>query len=103
MASEREKLELQAEQGDADAALRLARYYAFAKSNPDEELKWLSRSAELGNATAQYNLAYILIYDEEHKNLDEAAKWLDRAAAGASATSDDRLKTSISELQEELQ
>lgn len=99
---EREQLEREAKAGDAEAALRLSQYYGFAKTDLEREVLWLRKAAELGSASAQYNLAYTLIYVTEYKNLSEARKWLDRAKQSAAAEGKTELQRQIQGLEEEL-
>ena len=86
-----------AEQGNADAQFLLARIYMqdeidlvltdypsmetikeMASPNLSEGVKWLKKSAEQGNVSAQRSLgAYY--YNKEH-NLEEAQKWFNKAS-----------------------
>ena len=92
---ERERLEKQAEAGDAAAALQLAEYYSSAKRDVDRQVVWLRKAAELGNASAQYNLASILVNDAKHRNPSEARVWLEKARTSAYAEGDDDLLSRI--------
>ena len=99
---EQQALQQKANEGDAGAALRLARFYAFAKNDAAQEMIWLTRAAELGDASAQYNLAYAFIYDENYKDLDAAGQWLEKAMVGVRGKRDEKLEQSILSLQAEL-
>jgi TPR repeat protein len=59
--SERLRLEQKATSGDASAAMRLWQYYAIElhDDGPSGD-RWLCRAADLGDATAQWNLGYSL-------------------------------------------
>ena len=69
-------LEEAANKGDAHASALLSRHYAHVAGGDAMELLWLKRAAELGDATSQYNLAYILVYDSKNRDLVGAEKWL---------------------------
>lgn len=73
-----------AEQGDADAQLRLGiRYYNGdgTTKNPEEAVVWFRKAAEQGNMVAQYYLG-IHYYngDGTAKNTEEAVAWFRKAA-----------------------
>ena len=74
-----------ANQGDADAQLKLGRMYAFGQGVPKniaEALKWYRLAAEHGLADAQILLG--LLYDFGHgvpQNDAEALKWYRLTAA----------------------
>jgi TPR repeat protein len=74
-----------AEQGDADAQLRLGTLYARGETvakNDREALKWFMRSARQSNSQAQYQVG--LMYAAGRgvaQNDAEAVRWFRRAAA----------------------
>lgn len=70
---EQEKLLSKAEAGDAEAALRLSRYYSFIRLDREKGRHWLTRAAQGGHVLAQYSLAVAL--RSEGKDLSEAAHW----------------------------
>lgn len=96
---ERARLERAANEGDGNAAHRLAQYYGLAVNNSEKERTWLYRAAELGNASAQYHLAYILIYDEANRSFSEAEQWLAKAKANANAETNTALYRMIGDLE----
>src|SRR5678816_1470334 len=64
--AERLQLERKAADGDASAAMRLWTYYAIELHDSRAADPWLCRAAELGDATAQWNLGYSI---KEHFGL----------------------------------
>ena len=58
--AERLRLERKAADGDTSAAMRLWGYYALELHDGLSGDRWLCRAAELGDATAQWNLGYSL-------------------------------------------
>lgn len=79
--SDREIINLKqkAEQGDADAALRLSYYYSLCLNDGKQEQQWLEKSAELGNARAQYNLGILYLSSQLFHDKEKAIFWLTRA------------------------
>ena len=53
-------------------------YYRYRHYN--EAIKWLTLSAEQGNAWAQLDLGHLYQYNKKVRNFDEAIKWLTLAA-----------------------
>jgi TPR repeat protein len=77
-----------AQSGDATAAWKLYLYYNIARNDPENGLRWLTKSAEYGNPNAQYNLGCTYL------NLQDTAKakfWFQRAADSGSAEAKIRL------------
>jgi TPR repeat protein len=64
--AERLRFEQKAADGDASAAMRLWEYYAIELHDSRAADPWLCRAAELGDATAQWNLGYSI---KEHLGL----------------------------------
>ena len=86
MAEYIDRIRKNAEQGDADAQIKLGIYYTLAMgvpSNPRESVKWIRQAAEQGNAEAQGILASF--YAEGYGGLSvsqaEYVKWIRLAAA----------------------
>jgi len=77
---EQQRLVERANRGDGAAALRLANYHLFITDNIDEAVRWLKKSAEAGNATAQYNLAVIYLNNERLQDRGQAKLLLEAAA-----------------------
>jgi len=80
-----------AEQGNADAQLRLGLMYANGKGVPEndaEAVKWYHKAAEQGNAIAQSRLGYMYEYGNGvARNVAEAVKWYRKAAEQGFANS----------------
>lgn len=62
--------------GDVKSAFRLYNYYTFSKYDDEKSQYWLSKSAELGDATAMYTLAMDCY---EKKDFQNALKWAQKA------------------------
>ena len=74
-------LEKQAKSGDSDAQLKLGVINDECMKNYDEAFKWLKKSAEQGNITAQYNIGIMYnVGKGTQKNKAEAVKWLKKSA-----------------------
>jgi TPR repeat protein len=58
---DRIKLAEAGENGDGEAAFKLAQFYNFSVKNPELERHWLRISATNDHLVGQYNLAYTLI------------------------------------------
>lgn len=76
---QREKLEMRATAGDADAAFRLAEFYHHFAHDKTQGHFWMQWAAEKGHVTAQNNLAMSLWLDPARRM--EAVQWLEKAAA----------------------
>lgn len=77
---EQKQLMTEANDGDANAAIRLSQYYEFIENNRSESIKWLRISAKNGQIIAQYNLGYLLFHDKDEATQKEAMYWLYEAA-----------------------
>ena len=70
-----------ADNGDSDAQLKLGIINDECMKNYDEAFKWLKKSAEQGNITAQYNIGIMYnVGKGTKKNKAEAVKWLKKSA-----------------------
>lgn len=83
-------LQVQAEQGDADAQFRLGTLYEHGlgvKENHQAALDWLRRAAEQGHVAAQSSLGALYSFDLEDLPADYALArtWLFRAAEQGNA------------------
>ena len=74
--AELESLKIEAGNGDNKAAFRLYEYYEFSDYNLEKSNLWELKSAELGNSTAQYNIA-VSFY--ESNRFDQALFWCKKA------------------------
>lgn len=83
---ERLSLQGKAKEGDSDAAFKLSQYYTFRSTHTPESpyWHWLTRAAELGHPTAQYNLGFIYFY--EQNNQQAAFEWFLKSAEGGSVS-----------------
>ncbi len=99
----RHQLEVNAYNGNAEAALQLSKFYSFVRNDVKSEVKWLKRAAELGNAEGQYTLGYVLLHDEENCNLLEAERWLMEAEISAGKRGDEELLSFVKQTQRDLQ
>ena len=82
LSPENEKMLLvEADEGNADAAYRLSKFYGLTRNDFPKEFIYLQKAAELGKPDAQYNLG--VMFKNGHgvkQNLTEAAKWYRKAA-----------------------
>ncbi|MFO7593868.1 MAG: tetratricopeptide repeat protein [Pseudomonadota bacterium] len=75
------QMQQQAEQGDAWAQLNLGAAYdngLGVEQNVEQARHWYQKAAEQGLAEAQFNLAHLLVTEEEQSAL--AAEWMLKAA-----------------------
>jgi len=79
---ERQRLEIEAARGGADAAFKLYEYFEYGVADKISAVKWLRVAAEKGHVVAQFNLGYLLAQGEKAAELKEAKKWLLLAEAG---------------------
>lgn len=79
---ERWSLQGKAKNGDMDAAFKLAQYYTHRSPHTEGSpyWNWLTKAAELGHPTAQYNLGFIYFYEKNNKK--EAFEWFLKSAQG---------------------
>jgi uncharacterized protein len=77
-----------AQAGDAIAAWKLYLYYSIASNDQENGLRWLTKSAELDNPNAQYNLgcSYLGLHD-----IAKARYWFQRAADSGNVDAQTRL------------
>ncbi len=54
--------------GDVKASFKLYQYYMFSNHDIKETRKWLLKSAELGDAVSQYNIAVQYFDENDYKN-----------------------------------
>lgn len=83
-----------AEHGDADAALRVSKFYRWTMRDREEASAWEEISALLGSAIGQYNLSSRYLMSEDYSlalewaekalasGLDEARELIEEAQAG---------------------
>lgn len=69
-----------AEQGDANAAFRLARYY-WMLEKADEMWLYYRKAANAGHVIAQNNLGVLLSLSPRSEDKNESILWLERAAS----------------------
>ena len=81
---ERDALSILAEQGDANAAFRLAQFHSFVTFDEPEQLRWLFVSASAGHAIAQHQLAYTL-FMATPPDLEQALQWAERSKAAGNS------------------
>ncbi len=80
---DRISFEKKADQGDLEAADKLANYYEFVNHQIKQIIKYRRIIAENGNAIDQYNLAYyLLIPSNNKKERAEGINWLKLSANG---------------------
>lgn len=71
-----------AQQQDVDAMALVGRIYDEGFNQPNKALSWFKKSAELGNAQAQVELAELYeAGDGVTKDIEQAIKWYEKAAA----------------------
>jgi len=71
-----------AQQQDVDAMTLLGRIYDEGFNQPSQALSWFKKSAELGNAQAQVELAELYeAGDGVKKDIEQAIQWYEKAAA----------------------
>jgi TPR repeat protein len=63
-----------ANHGDAGAALRLYLFYEFIPNSETNSIYWLKKASDLGNVTAEYNLAFYYENDVHPPQYKEAMK-----------------------------
>ena len=63
-----------ANHGDAGAALRLYLFYEFIPNSETNSVYWLKKASDLGNVTAEYNLAFYYENDVHPPQYKEAMK-----------------------------
>ena len=95
-ATEREKLEKNAAQGDANAQFSLGAMYASGKGVPTDEAKaveWFEKAAAQGNANAQFFLGAMYANGKGVAKDDaKAVEWWEKAAAQGNANAQLLLK-----------
>lgn len=83
--SEIEKLNENCENGNAESALKLYKYYQYFKLDWKKAAQYLNKSATHGNRVAQYNLALFYLNEvpsDFYKNDPVAGRyWLEQAKA----------------------
>jgi hypothetical protein len=70
-----------AEQGDRDAAFRLAGHYMSAEDR-EQEARWMEQAAKLGHPVAQYNVWFDLSGSTDCRVMRQALQWIEASAAG---------------------
>ena len=84
-AEEREKLEKEANAGNAEASRRIFMFYELTVRNRVKAAEWLIKAAEQGSAVAQYNLAVGLSNQSDPEyNLEKAKYWALKAEENGS-------------------
>ena len=78
-------LERNANEGDCEAAQKLANYYGFVRSDQDKQIYWLRVGADAGDVTCQTNLAMLLQTKRESAADDDAFQYLKVAADAGGA------------------
>ena len=79
--SEISQLKIQVNSGDAKAAIRLSKYFAFYIQDREKDEFWMRKAAELGDPMSQYNMGIILIGNDYETICEEAIYWLKKAKA----------------------
>ncbi len=79
--SEISQLEIQVNSGDAEAAIRLSKYFGFYLQDEDKLKYWTRKAAELGDPMSQNNMGIILIGNDYETVSEEAIYWLEKAKA----------------------
>ena len=88
--SEIGNLSQKADAGDTDAAIKLSRYYGFWKFDVEQEIKWMTKAAENGDAGSQYNLG--VFYSEgKFADLVKARFWFEKAKSNGVAEAKSKL------------
>jgi len=77
---ERDKLTAAALTNTA-AAYRLYQFYELVRFDQGAAMKWLKKSAEGGDAEAQYSLGVYLTYLPGYTDLEQSKAWLAKSAA----------------------
>lgn len=70
------QLTKQGNNGDADAAYLLHRYYYYIEGDQERDLSWLVKAAESGHVEAQYELS------QRTEDKEKAIYWRNKAAEG---------------------
>lgn len=102
-AKQRRELETNAGKGNAEAALKLSKFYSVVQSDVKRQIRWLKRAAELGDAEGQYTLGYVFLNDKDNRNLIEAERWLKEAEITAAKKKDKELLSFVKQTQRDLQ
>lgn len=79
--------------GDANAALKLYRYYDFVTLEHKQAIYWLERAATLNSPSAQYILGKYYYDDPSIKDLQKSKLWMERANQNGSTEASEFIKT----------
>lgn len=94
------EMKIKSDNGNAEASLRLSKYYSLTLNDIDWQMYYLERSAIQGSSIGQYNYAFFLSYNlpayKKYYNIDKAIYWLGVAAKNGNVYAENRLQQIIS-------